>query len=82
MALIGEMRLFGSNYAPRGWRECNGALLKIQDHMALYAILGTTNGGDGQTRFALPRIAPLEDQQGSGSAMYIICVDGDFPRRG
>ena len=51
---IGEMRLFGFAFAPKGWAQCNGQLLSIQQNQALFAILGTTFGGNGTTNFALP----------------------------
>lgn len=51
---IGEIRLFAGNYAPRGWAFCNGQVLSVSNNTALYSILGTTYGGNGQTTFALP----------------------------
>ncbi|MEM7116126.1 MAG: tail fiber protein [Chloroflexota bacterium] len=51
---IGEIRLFGFNFPPRGWARCDGALLSIEQNQALYSILGTAFGGDGRTDFALP----------------------------
>ncbi|WP_284638157.1 phage tail protein [Paenibacillus silviterrae] len=51
---IGEIRLFGNNYAPRGWMKCEGQILSINTNQALYSLLGATYGGDGQTTFALP----------------------------
>lgn len=51
---IGEIRIFAGDYAPYGWMLCNGQLLSIQQNTALFSILGTTYGGDGQTNFALP----------------------------
>ncbi len=51
---LGEVVLFGGNFAPRGWAEANGQVLQIADHTALYAQLGTRYGGDGRTTFALP----------------------------
>ena len=51
---IGEVRLFGGNYAPNGWALCDGQLLPIAQNEALFSLLGTTYGGDGQTTFALP----------------------------
>lgn len=51
---LGEIRLAGFNFAPKGWALCNGQLLPISQNMALYTILGTTYGGDGATTFALP----------------------------
>jgi microcystin-dependent protein len=46
--------MFGGNFAPVGWAFCNGALLAISQYDALYALIGTTYGGDGQNTFALP----------------------------
>ncbi|EDP95988.1 tail fiber protein [Kordia algicida OT-1] len=51
---IGEIVMFGGNFAPRGWAFCQGQLLAISSHSALFSILGTTYGGDGRTTFALP----------------------------
>jgi microcystin-dependent protein len=51
---IGEIRLFGFNFAPKGWAFCQGQLLPINQNQALFSILGTTYGGNGQTTFALP----------------------------
>lgn len=49
-----EIRLFGGNFAPRGWAFCNGQLLPLSQYQAVFSILGTTYGGDGRTTFALP----------------------------
>ncbi len=51
---IGQVCLFGFNYAPRGWAFCNGQLLSIGQNSALFSLLGTTFGGDGISTFALP----------------------------
>jgi microcystin-dependent protein len=51
---IGEIKMFGGNYAIRGWAFCNGALLAISQNDALFSLFGTTYGGDGQTTFGLP----------------------------
>ena len=51
---IGIVKVFGGNFAPKGWAFCNGQLLAIAQNQALFAILGTTYGGDGITTFALP----------------------------
>jgi len=51
---IGQIIMFGGNFAPRGWALCDGALLAISSNSALFSILGTTYGGDGRTSFALP----------------------------
>ena len=51
---IGEIRLFGGNFAPAGWAFCNGQLLAISENDALFTLIGTTYGGDGESTFALP----------------------------
>lgn len=51
---IGQICLFGFNFEPRGWAFCNGQLLSIATNNALFALLGTTYGGDGRTTFGLP----------------------------
>ena len=51
---IGEIRLFGGTFAPVGWLACNGQLLSIGQYDALYNLIGTTYGGDGQVTFAVP----------------------------
>lgn len=51
---IGEIQLFGFNFAPKGWAHCNGALLAISQNTALFSLLGTQYGGDGRTTFGLP----------------------------
>ncbi|MGE5704362.1 MAG: phage tail protein [Clostridia bacterium] len=51
---LGEIRMFAGNFAPQGWALCNGQVISISENEALFALLGTTYGGDGQTTFALP----------------------------
>ena len=51
---IGEIRMFPGNFAPLGWAFCDGSLQPIAENAALFSLLGTTYGGDGQTTFALP----------------------------
>ncbi|CAL2101964.1 Microcystin-dependent protein [Tenacibaculum sp. 190130A14a] len=51
---LGEIKMFGGNFAPRGWAFCEGQLLAISQNTALFSILGTTYGGDGRTTFGLP----------------------------
>jgi microcystin-dependent protein len=64
---MGEVRMFGGNFAPRGWALCNGALLGISQYSALFSLLGTTYGGDGVTNFALPDLrGRLPIHQGTG----------------
>lgn len=66
---IGEIRMFGGNFAPVGWEFCSGQLLSIAENEALFTLLGTTYGGDGQTTFALPDLRgriPVHHGQGPG----------------
>lgn len=51
---LGEIKIISFNYAPQGWAFCNGQFLPINQNQALFALLGTTYGGNGQTTFALP----------------------------
>jgi microcystin-dependent protein len=51
---LGEIRIFAGNFVPKGWAQCDGQLLGISEHEALFGVLGATYGGDGQTTFALP----------------------------
>ncbi|MFP3917580.1 tail fiber protein [Lysinibacillus telephonicus] len=51
---VGEIRMFAGNFAPNGWAFCNGQTLNISENEVLFALIGTTYGGDGQTTFNLP----------------------------
>ena len=51
---VGEVRMFAGNFAPRGWAFCDGQLLAVSQNDALFSLLGTVYGGDGQTTFGLP----------------------------
>jgi microcystin-dependent protein len=53
---IGEIRMFAGNFAPVGWAFCDGAVLAISENSALFNLIGTTYGGDGQSTFALPNL--------------------------
>src|ERR1700748_2255784 len=53
---MAEMRIISFNFAPKGWALCNGQFLPINQNQALFALLGTTYGGNGQTTFALPNL--------------------------
>jgi microcystin-dependent protein len=53
---VGEIRMFGGNFAPAGWSFCNGALLPISENEVLFQLIGTTYGGDGQSTFGLPNL--------------------------
>lgn len=66
---LGEIRMFGGNYAPANWALCNGQLLNIAQASALFSLIGTTYGGNGQTTFALPNLQgriPISMGQGPG----------------
>ncbi|MEA2715731.1 MAG: hypothetical protein QOI99_48 [Actinomycetota bacterium] len=66
---LAEIRMFGGNFAPRGWAMCNGQILPISQNTALFSLLGTTFGGNGQTTFALPDLrgrVPMHTGQGPG----------------
>jgi len=66
---LGEIRMFGGNFAPQGWALCNGQLLSISQNTALFSLLGTNYGGDGRTTFGLPDLrgrAPIHMGQGAG----------------
>ena len=54
MPYLGEIRMFAGSFEPNGWRFCDGRLLAIADYDALFSLIGTTYGGDGQVTFALP----------------------------
>jgi microcystin-dependent protein len=67
---IGEIRMFGGNFAPQGWAFCNGQLLAISEYDALFTLIGTTYGGDGQTTFALPNLqSRVPMHQGNGHVL-------------
>lgn len=63
---IGEIRALGFNWAPDGWLPCNGQTLPIAQYQTLFAVIGTTYGGDGKTTFQLPNLnpAPVPNQPG------------------
>lgn len=70
--------MFGGTFAPRGWMLCNGQILAISSNQALFAILGTTYGGDGVTNFALPNLvgrSPIHAGQ-SGPFSYVLGESG------
>lgn len=76
---VGEIRIFGCNYAVDGWAQCNGQLLPIAQNPALFSIIGTFYGGNGQTTFALPNfqgVAPMHWGQGAGLSERIVGETG------
>jgi microcystin-dependent protein len=68
-AYIGEIRIFAGIKCPQNWHICDGTILPIQENEALFTLIGTTYGGDGQTNFALPDLrgkVPIHMGQGIG----------------
>jgi len=66
---LAEIRIVGFNFPPRGWAQCDGQILPINQNQSLFSLLGTTYGGDGRTTFALPDLrarAPIHEGQGIG----------------
>ena len=76
---IGEMRMFAGTFEPLGWAFCNGQMLSIVQNTALFSLIGTTYGGDGQTTYALPdlrsRVA-IGPGQGPGLSAYDVGATG------
>ncbi len=75
--ILGEIRMFGGNFAPKGWALCHGQDLSIQQHSALFSVIGTMFGGDGRTQFALP---DLRGKVAEG-VTFIIALEGVYPQR-
>ncbi len=72
---VAEIRIFPFNFAPRGWAWCNGQILPISQNTALFSLLGTTYGGNGQSTFALPDMqgnAPMHPGQGPGLTEHFL----------
>ena len=76
---LGEVSCFAFGYEPEGWAPCDGREMPIAQNQALYSLLGTTYGGDGETSFMLPKIAPL-DAQGA-TLNWRIATLGRYPPR-
>jgi len=84
---LAEIKIVTFNYPPKGWAFCNGQLLLINQNAALFALLGTTYGGDGVTNFALPNLqgrAPLHFGNGipqgqSGGEFFVTITDSTLP---
>lgn len=76
---LAEIRVFGFNFAPRGWAFCNGQILPIAQNTALFSLLGVTYGGNGTSTFALPNLqgnAPMHAGQGPGLSDYVLGETG------
>src|SRR5579863_2782247 len=72
---LGEIKMFGGNFAPYGWALCNGQTMSIAQNSALFALLGTSYGGDGITTFGLPDLrsrVPVHAGTGVGLSTYIL----------
>jgi microcystin-dependent protein len=70
---VAEIRIFGFNFAPKGWAFCHGQLLPISQNTALFSLLGTTYGGDGKSTFALPDMqgnVPMNQGQSTTGTLY------------
>jgi microcystin-dependent protein len=72
---VGEIRIFGFNFAPVGWATCDGQILSISQNTALFSILGTNYGGNGTSTFALPNFqgdTGVQQGQGPGLSQYFV----------
>jgi microcystin-dependent protein len=81
-AFLGQISMFGGNFAPRSTAFCNGQTLAIAQNQALFSLLGTTYGGNGQTTFALPNLQsslPVHQGQGQGLSNYVLGQAGGTP---
>jgi microcystin-dependent protein len=79
---LAEIRMFGCNFAPKGWAQCNGQLLPISQNTALFSLLGTFYGGDGKSTFGLPNLegsVPIEQGQGAGLSDRFLGETGGEP---
>jgi microcystin-dependent protein len=73
--MIGDIKLFAGTFAPQGWALCNGALMSIMANQALFAVIGTTYGGNGETDFALPNLAGVPTVEEGGAVVnYLIAI--------
>ncbi len=74
---VGEIRMFGGNFAPAGWMFCAGQLLPISENETLFNLIGTTYGGDGQSTFRLPDLSGrVPIHQGQGQSNYLLAETG------
>ncbi len=79
---VAEIRIVGFNFAPRGWAFCNGQILPLSQNTALFSLLGTTYGGNGQSNFALPNLqgsAPMQQGQGPGLSQRFLGEQSGTP---
>jgi microcystin-dependent protein len=76
---VGEIRMFGGNFAPAGWLLCDGQQLSIPDNETLFNLIGTTYGGDGESTFALPNLQgriPIHMGTGTSRTPYQLAEAG------
>lgn len=76
---VGEIRIFAGDFAPRGWVFCDGQLLQIAEHQALYSVIGTIYGGDGRTTIGVPNLkgrVPMHWGHGAGLTQRTIGQKG------
>ena len=79
---LGEIRLFGFNWAPNNWQLCQGQLMNISEYTALFSVLGTNYGGDGIKTFALPDMRGLAMKAANGEvSSWCIAIQGVYPSR-
>lgn len=76
--ILGQIQLFAFQFEMRGWVLCDGRLLQIMNNQALFALIGTTYGGDGRTTFAVPNLKGLAPDP---HMQYFIATEGMFPQR-
>ncbi|CAB4606929.1 unannotated protein [freshwater metagenome] len=77
---FGQILLFAFGYAPVNFLPCDGAELAVSQNDALFALIGNTFGGDGDTTFNLPNlVGPTPSNSGGVALQYCICVDGLWP---
>jgi microcystin-dependent protein len=74
---LGQIEIFAFSFAPTGFAACQGQLLPIAPNQALFSLLGTRYGGNGETNFGLPKMAPVTPS----GPFYYICIQGTFPPR-
>lgn len=70
---VGEIKMFGGNFAPQGWHDCDGAIMSIAENDTLFTLIGTTYGGDGQETFGLPDLrgrVPIHQGTGPDGASH------------
>ena len=77
---VGEVSLLPYEFAPEEWMRCEGQLMPIAQHTALFSLIGNRFGGDGRTSFALPKMKPLPTE-GGDKLGYFISIKGIYPRR-